>query len=93
MFYLVQEDVFRERNYPELINSMDRMGLDYEIIKVKPFVEELEFKTDRKDVFVFGSVKLARLAQGYGWSPGSELGPNHRANMQKLLENLEDHYG
>ena len=46
-------------------------------MKVFPFVEELEFNTDRKDVFVFGGLKLSRLAQNYDWTPGSMLNKNH----------------
>ncbi len=61
MYYIVQENVFREENYDNLINSLDRLKLEYEIVKLLPFVEDFEFKTDRKDVFPFGAVKMSRL--------------------------------
>ena len=39
--------------------------------------EEVVFVTDRKDVFIFGSLKLARLSKKYGWNPGALITPNH----------------
>ena len=51
--------------------------MPYEIVKVLPFTEEVEFKTDRKDVFPFGAVKLSRISRKYGWYPGSQLNENH----------------
>jgi hypothetical protein len=53
------------------------MGLSYEIVKVLPFVESVEYSTQRKDVFVFGSMKLARIATQVGWNPGSLMDANH----------------
>jgi hypothetical protein len=77
MFYLVQENTFREDGYTHLLQALDRLGLPYEIVKVRPFIEELEFATKRKDVFCFGGFKMARLAQKYDWSPGALMTPNH----------------
>ena len=57
MYYIVQENVFKEENYDNLIMALDRLELPYEVVKVLPFVETIEFKTDRKDVFPFGSLK------------------------------------
>ena len=77
MFYVVQKNVFREENYDKIFQALDRLGLEYEIIDCPPFVEKLEFNTERKDVFTFGSVKMARLASEAGWHPGSFYGGNH----------------
>jgi hypothetical protein len=77
MYYIVQENVFREENYDNLIISLERLGLEYEIVKLLPFIEDFEFKTDRKDVFPFGAVKMSRLSRKYGWYPGSQLCKNH----------------
>lgn len=77
MYYIIQENTFREENYNKLIDTLDRMELPYEIVKVLPFVEEFEFNTDRKDVFCFGSVKMSRVAKKYNWYPGSLLNDNH----------------
>ena len=73
MYYIVQENVFKEENYDNLIIALDRFNFDYEIVDLLPFVEDFEFKTDRKDVFPFGAVKMSRISRKYGWYPGSQL--------------------
>ena len=77
MYYIIQENTFREANYNNLIDTLDRMELPYEIVKVLPSIEEFEFNTDRKDIFCFGSVKMSRVAKKYNWFPGSLLNDNH----------------
>ena len=74
MYYIVQENLFREEGHSKLILNLQRFNIPYELVKVLPFIEEVEFKTDRKDVFVFGSLKLARK---YGWNPGAVITENH----------------
>lgn len=87
MYYIIQENTFNEKGHDRLLKALDRFDLPYEIIKVKPFIEELEFSTDRKDVFCFGGTKMARLAHKYNWNPGVILTENH--NFIKQI----DHYG
>lgn len=53
------------------------MEFPYEIVQVIPFVETMKFKTKRKDVFPFGSLKMARISNQYGWKPGSQMNDNH----------------
>jgi len=77
MYYIVQENVFKEENYDNLIAALDRFNFDYEIVDLLPFVEDFEFKTKRKDVFPFGAVKMSRISRKYGWYPGSQLNENH----------------
>jgi hypothetical protein len=83
MYYVIQENTFNEKGHTRLIEALERLDLPYEIIKVKPFVEELEFKTDRKDVFCFGGTKMARLAGKYGWNPGSLASKNHNFRVYR----------
>ena len=77
MYYIVQENVFKEENYDNLILALDRFQLPYEIVDLLPFVDDFHFETDRKDVFPFGAVKMSRLSRKYGWYPGSQLNENH----------------
>jgi hypothetical protein len=90
MYYVIQENTFREENYNILVETLDRFNLPYEIVKVRPFLEDFDFKTDRKDVFCFGSVKMSRLAKKYEWYPGSLLNENHdyRVYSKFYKENL-----
>lgn len=94
MYYIIQENVFREHNYEILRETLDRFKLSYTVVRVFPFVEKIvkledipdgsfdvddlpEFSLDRKDVFVFGAIKLARIAAERGWIPGSMMNENH----------------
>lgn len=90
MYYIIQENTFREENYDILVETLERYELPYEIVKVRPFLEYFEFETDRKDIFCFGSVKMSRLATKYGWFPGSLLNENHdyRVYSKYYKENL-----
>jgi hypothetical protein len=77
MFYVIQEDVFKEAHYLILLENMKRFNFDHEIVKYIPFAHEIDFKTDRKDVFCFGATSMAKAAIKYGWTPGSMLNANH----------------
>ncbi len=77
MYYIVQENTFREENYNLLIQSLEKLGLEYEIVKVLPFIDTVDFKTNRKDVFVFGALKLAKISKQEEWTPGSLMTLNH----------------
>ena len=77
MYYIVQENIFREENYNNLIIALDRLEFSYEIVQVIPFVETMKFKTKRTDIFPFGSLKMARISNQYGWKPGSQMNDNH----------------
>jgi hypothetical protein len=77
MYYIIQTNVFKEENYDNLIITLDRLKLPYEIVNVLPFVETIEFNTNRTDIFPFGSLKMARVSNQYGWKPGSQMNENH----------------
>lgn len=95
MFYLIQENLFREHHYDMLIKTIERYGFEYRVVRVHPYIDtivdvedipdtpyvadelpELKIDTDQK-IFVFGSVKLARLSTELGWEPGSLLNDSH----------------
>jgi hypothetical protein len=76
MYYIVQENLFREEGHAKLISNLDRFNIPYELVRITK-AEEIEFKTDRKDVFCFGAMKMARLSKKYGWVPGALITENH----------------
>jgi hypothetical protein len=90
MFYIVQKNVFREENYDKIFDALERLDLEYEVVDCRPFIEEVECSTTRKDVFPFGSVKLSRLSSKMDWVPGSFYGGNHDYNIYSKFykENL-----
>jgi len=77
MYYIIQENTFKEENYNNLLLALDRLNLPYETVQILPFVDSFEFKTNRKDVFPFGAVKMSRLSKKLDWNPGSQLNENH----------------
>ena len=106
MHYIVQENIFRETNYQLVMQALDRLKLPYSIVRIFPFVDKITLLQDIPDdfnvdglpdynppstnVFVFGAVKLARIAQKKQWHPGSMLNDNHDFNVYKQYykENL-----
>ena len=77
MFYLLQKNTFLEYEYINLTEALERLGLEYELVQVFPFIEDIEFKTERKDVFCFGGLKMTRVFSKYGWKPGCIMTKNH----------------
>lgn len=80
MYYVIQENLFKEFHYNTLIEHLRRYNLEFETIKYRPFEEDLkalEIQTDRKDIFFFGSVNAAMKACSYGWNPGTFYNENH----------------
>lgn len=77
MLYLVQKNIFRETNYDLIFKALEKLGLDYEIVEYNDDTASFDFKTERKDVFPFGSIKMAKLSAEMNWYPGSFFGNNH----------------
>lgn len=77
MYYLIQENLFREEGHNKLINCLERFKIPYELTNVSSDSEDLDFITERKDVFCFGSLKMSRLSKKYNWYPGTLITDNH----------------
>jgi hypothetical protein len=90
MYYVIQENLFREYGFVALHNDLilrklyTKNKVDFEIVKYIPFSEQLEVKTDRKDVFFFGSSNAGMVAKKkYNWTPGHFI--NENFTMEKYL--------
>jgi hypothetical protein len=77
MYFVVQENMFKETHYQMMIEILEKFKFDYEIVKFIPFCHDIEFKTERKDVWVWGTANMALVAHKYGWTPGSMYNENH----------------
>ncbi len=77
MLYLIHENPIRDTHHKLLIHHMEEMGLEYELIQFAPLDVEIEFKTTRKDVWVFGTFSLVHMVNKYGFYPGSMYNSNH----------------
>jgi len=77
MFYLVQENTFKEKNYYNLIHHLERLDLEYEVCSFRPFIDEIDFKTERKDIWCFGAYSMIKVAEKYDFYPGCMINSNH----------------
>lgn len=101
MYYILQSNIFTDVTYYKIKETLIKFGLEFEEIEVLEGVNNYEFKTDRNDVFIFGSVKLARLCQNKKWYPGSLYGDldyeiyskhykDHLLNYDSKIVNIKD---
>jgi len=77
MYYIIQKNVFQDPRYDVIFEVLEELKLDYERVEFEPNSNEFEIQTDRKDIFVYGSVKLAKVTAKLDWFPGSFYGNNH----------------
>ncbi|GEN76992.1 ATP-grasp domain-containing protein [Chryseobacterium hagamense] len=78
MFFLVQSNIYLDPDHYKIFDALEELNIDYSVINIPPKAKELDFETKRNDVFVYGSVTIARLAkQNTHWFPGSFYGGNH----------------
>jgi len=72
MHWILQNNLFNEKGYQTLLDTLERFSLPYTIHKVVPFVGELlpEPMLDTKNVICMGSYSLRHSAKRYGWNPG-----------------------
>jgi ATP-grasp domain, R2K clade family 3 len=78
MYYLIQSNIHSDPEHYKVFDVLDNLNLQYETIEVDASTEEITVASGRKDVFIYGSVKLARLAKANkDWIPGSFYGGNH----------------
>ena len=79
MYYIIQENLFQIRHFEMLIETLNKFDLKYQVVKQIPFTREIVF-TDpitTSNVYCFGSVKMAHIAEDYKWTPGSFMNSNH----------------
>lgn len=87
MLFLVQSNIHSDPDHNRIFQSLEELNIDYETIELNASTESITIQAGRKDVFVYGSVKLARLAKvNTDWYPGSFYGGNH------LFEVISKHY-
>lgn len=75
MHWVIQNNIYAEEGYQQLLDALSRLGVSHSVHKVLPFlgVIDPEPEFDRLDVIVMGSYSLARHAVKRGWKPGAFL--------------------
>jgi hypothetical protein len=73
MYYVIQENIYKEHHFNTLMDHLKKYDLPHELIPWRPFDPNAitDFvKTDRKDVWFFGSIDDGIELQKAGWYPG-----------------------
>lgn len=87
MYFLIQSNIYADPDHDRIFEVLEELQYPYEKIHLEKDAHTITIKSDRKDVFVYGSVRLARLAKkNTHWKPGSFYGGNH------LFKNFAPHY-
>ncbi len=84
MYYVIQKNVFQDPRYDEIFRVLDQLNLPFEKVNFHPNSNDFDLKTNRTDVFVYGSVKLAKVTSEFNWTPGSFYGHNHEYKKYAL---------
>ncbi|MBB4807930.1 hypothetical protein HNP38_003246 [Chryseobacterium defluvii] len=94
MYFLIQANIYLDPDHYKIFDALEELNIAYDVINIPPNAKEIDFETDRKDIFVYGSVTIARLAkQNSEWYPGSFYGGNHLYEVYSKYygENLLNH--
>jgi hypothetical protein len=72
MHWILQNNIFNESAFDELLAKIQQFGLSHSVHKVIPFVGELypEPELDTKNVICLGSYSMRHAAKKFGWYPG-----------------------
>ena len=72
MHWILQENIFNESAYEELLGKIRQYGLSHSIHKVVPFVGELQPEPEpgNNNVICLGSYSMRHSARKNGWYPG-----------------------
>jgi hypothetical protein len=87
MFYYIQNRLFAENEWNDLIRALESLNLEYDIVDLDDLSN---IQKQKKDIFCFGAMKLAKLSEKYKWKPGVIMTPNHDFEVysKKYKENL-----
>ena len=91
MYFLVQSNIHSDPDHDRIFQVLKDLNIEFETIHLDSSVKKITVEPDRKDIFVYGSVKLARLAkENLDWYPGSFYGGNHLFEIysKQYKENL-----
>jgi len=71
MLWVIQENLFQEIEYENLLNACLQQGINYCQVKIVPFSNKLVPEiTEQNPILAFGSTALVRISQERGWHPG-----------------------
>ncbi len=86
--WVLEENVFSERCFDQMVNHFKSNNIPYHIVKVIPFVHTIEGKVPEieGDCVVYGSIGTQKLATDNGWMPG--VWTNDQLNEKVVTRSL-----
>jgi hypothetical protein len=92
MHWVVQENLYSEAGYAELMRTLGAMRLPHDVVKIVPFSHELIPEVSPANpVIVCGAYTLNRIARARGWVPGSFMNENFDQARWPYGANLLNH--
>lgn len=89
MFWVVQDNLFKEKGYETLIRALEKRKLDYSIVKIVPFVGKITPDINPENpVIAIGAYSLWKEAKRKRWKPGVFV--NENFVYPKLVKNYGD---
>src|SRR3990167_1046604 len=84
MHWIIQENIFNEYGYTQLLEVIERQAIPHSIVKVVPFDARIEPDINPEGpVIVMGAYTMWRVAKAKGWVPGSFINTNFDYIFQK----------
>lgn len=91
MHWIVQNNMYNEEAFGDLITALERNKVSYSLHKVIPFSHELDPEPfgpiicPSEPVIVMGTYALSRIAQERGWKPGAFINNNLAFTSQLMF--------
>ncbi len=77
MHWVLQDNIYQEYGYEELLRVLERYEIPYTQVKVIPFIHEMIPDIDIDGpVMAVGSTAMTKIAKKKGWKPGSFYNEN-----------------
>jgi hypothetical protein len=72
MHWILQENIFNEKEWENLVQALNRFSIPYSIHKVIPFIGELipTPEPTQEKVICLGAYSMRHAAKKFGWNPG-----------------------
>jgi len=88
MHWVIQDNIYNEEGFKYLINVLDRLQIDYTIVKVRHFIGTIEPDVNPPNpVIVMGAYSMWKTAKKKKWIPGAFV--NENFTYPKFIK----HYG
>lgn len=85
--WILQDNLYDEEGYLEVINTLNRFNLSYEVVHIA-YDKTYPDINPTGPIMAYGSYSLARIAKLNNWKPGVFLNENH--TVEKWIEHYKE---